>query len=71
MPIADSMINLHLSNKFLGSPSILAVDWETLKLLSSALADVTQWIEYWPVNPSIAGSIPSQSKCLDCGPGPQ
>ena len=37
----------------------------------SALAGVAQWIECWPVNPKIAGSIPSQGTCLGCGPGPQ
>ena len=36
-----------------------------------ALAGVAQWIERWPANQRVAGSIPSQGTCLDCGPGPQ
>ena len=31
---------------------------------------MAQWIDYWPANPVAAGSIPSQGKCLGCGPGP-
>ena len=29
------------------------------------------WIECWPTNQKVAGSIPSQSTYLGCGPGPQ
>ena len=36
-----------------------------------ALAGVAQWIECQPANQRVAGSIPSQGTCLDCGPGPQ
>ena len=36
-----------------------------------ALASVAQWIERWPVNQMVAGSIPSWGTCLGCGPGPQ
>ena len=36
-----------------------------------ALAGVAQWIECWPVNQRVAGSIPSQGTCLGCEPGPQ
>ena len=36
-----------------------------------ALAGVAQWIEHQPVNGKVASSIPSQSTCLGCGPGPQ
>ena len=36
-----------------------------------ALAGVAQWIERWPVNPRVAGSIPSQGTFLGCGPDPQ
>ena len=36
-----------------------------------ALAGVAQWIEHWPANQRVAGSIPSQGTCLACGPGPQ
>ena len=41
------------------------------KLTESALAGVAQWIECQPVNQRVAGLIPSQGTCLDCGPGPQ
>ena len=36
-----------------------------------SLAGVAQWIEHWPENQRVAGSIPSQGTCLGCGPGPQ
>ena len=35
------------------------------------LACVAQWIECWPANQKVAGSIPSQCPCLGCRPGPQ
>ena len=35
------------------------------------LASVVQWIESWPVNQRVAGSIPSQGTSLGWGPGPQ
>ena len=35
------------------------------------LAGVAQWIERWPANQSVAGSIPSQGTCLGCRSGPQ
>ena len=35
-----------------------------------SLADVAQWIECWPLNRRVAGSIPSQGTCLGCQPGP-
>ena len=31
---------------------------------------MTQWIELWPVNQTVAGSIPSQGTCQGCGLGP-
>ena len=34
-----------------------------------ALAGVAQWIEYWPANPKVASSIPSQGTCLGGGQG--
>ena len=40
------------------------------KILYIALADVAQWIERWPVNHRVAGSISSQGTCLGCRPGP-
>ena len=36
-----------------------------------ALAGVAQWIECWPVNQTVADSIPSQGTCLGCRSGPQ
>ena len=36
-----------------------------------ALDGVAQWIEHWPVNLRVAGSIPSQGTCLGCRSGPQ
>ena len=36
-----------------------------------ALAGVAQWIERWPANQRVAGSIPSQGTCLHCWPRPQ
>ena len=36
-----------------------------------AMADVAQWIEYWPANQKVSGSIPCQDTCLGCRPGPQ
>ena len=48
---------------------------ETPKLLEEniggALAGVAQWIESWPVNQRVTGSIPSQGTCLGCWPGLQ
>ena len=35
------------------------------------LAVMAQWIECWPMNQGVAGSIPSQGTCLGCRPGPQ
>ena len=36
-----------------------------------ALPGVAQWIESWPVNQKVPGSIPNQGSCRGCGPGPQ
>ena len=36
-----------------------------------APAGVAQWIECWPVNQKVTGSIPNQGTCLSCGPGPK
>ena len=38
-------------------------NWKT------ALAGVAQWIEGWPANQRVAGSILSQGTCLGCRPG--
>ena len=37
----------------------------------SALAGVAQWIECWPANQRVAGSICIYGTCLGCRPGPQ
>ena len=34
------------------------------------LAGVAQWIEHWPANQKVTGSIPGQDTYLDGGPGP-
>ena len=39
-------------------------------MVTQALAGVAQWIEHWPTNQKVTGSIPSQGTCLGCGPGP-
>ena len=59
-------------------PSTLTINPHTIvpvhgivKCLYLALADVAQWVECWPVNQRVTGSIPSQGICLDCEPGPQ
>ena len=36
-----------------------------------ALTGVAQWIECWPANQRVAGSIPSQDTCLGYRSGPQ
>ena len=43
--------------------------WLSLWKLPWALAGAAQWIEHWPVNQRVSGSIPSQGTCLGCGPG--
>ena len=40
-------------------------------VITLALDGVAQWIECWTVNQWITSSIPSQSTCLGCWPGPQ
>ena len=44
----------------------LSMHTEVLKGRVIALAGVAQWIESWPVNQRVAGSIPSQGTCLGC-----
>ena len=41
------------------------------KIIAKALAGVALWMEHWPANQRVAGSIPSQGACLSCRPGPQ
>ena len=41
-----------------------------LKNDTQALAGVAQWIECWPVNWKVTGSIPRHGTCLGYGPGP-
>ena len=36
-----------------------------IKIDMYTLAGVAQWIERWPANQKVAGSIPSQGICLD------
>ena len=49
-------------------------EWISRKLfhlfkINWALAGVAQWIERWPANQRVAGSIPSQGTCLGFCPG--
>ena len=37
----------------------------------ASLPGVAQWVECGTVNKKVTGSIPSQSTCLGCRPGPQ
>ena len=37
-----------------------------LKKIYSTQASVAQWIECWPANQRITGSIPSEGTCLGC-----
>ena len=48
-----------------------AYDFCNKKETLLALAGVAQWIECWPANQRVAGSMPSQGTCMRCGPGPQ
>ena len=57
-----------LSENFSKEIGNIKMDIENIQI---ALAGVAQWIEHGPVNQRVAGSIPSQSTCLGCGPGPQ
>ena len=36
-----------------------------------ALDGVVEWVERWPANRRVAGSISGQDRCLICGPCPQ
>ena len=41
-----------------------------IKIIIAALAGVAYWIEHWPADWKVTGSIPSQGTCLGCRPGP-
>ena len=45
------------------------LSWRRFQTL--ALAGVAQWVEHWPVNTKVTGSIPGQGTSLGCVPGPQ
>ena len=47
------------------------IPFNYIKTKTFALADVAQWIEYWPANQRVTSLIPSQGTCLGYGPGPQ
>ena len=51
--------------------SIYTVTYKVYLKSKRVLAAVAQWIECWPVNQRVAGSIPRQVTCLGCRPGPQ
>ena len=48
-----------------------AEDTDTPRSERTALAGVAQWIQRGPMNQRVAGSIPSQGRCLGHEPGPQ
>ena len=50
---------------------LFAFTVNVFKFLYMALAGVVQWIEGWPMNQRVCGSIPSQGTCLGFGQGPQ
>ena len=50
--------------------SIFNIKMATQKFTNFSLASVARWIEHWPVNQKVAGSIPSQSTYLGCGQAP-
>ena len=41
------------------------------KSKSFSLASMAQWIECWPTDQKVTGSILGQDTCLDFRPGPQ
>ena len=51
--------------------TVIKIVWYWHKNRHVALAHVAQWIERWPANQRVAGSIPNQGICLGCRPGPQ
>ena len=77
MGVVIYSFNLNISPKM--SYSVLecdvtelhAYDFCNKKETLLALAGVAQWIECWPANQRVAGSMPSQGTCMRCGPGPQ
>ena len=50
--------------------AVCRLDHPFSKMDGTTLAGVAQWIECWPVNRRVTGSIPSQGTCLGCRPGP-
>ena len=69
-----SQLSSHRLRKFPTIPSWLKVCFFffflNIKNVCWDPAGVAQWIEHWPANQRVAGSIPSQGTCLCCGPGP-
>ena len=63
-------INISFSIGGINFQKISMVIKKVIKNNLMALAAVAQWIEHGPANQRVAGSIPSQSTCLGCGPGP-
>ena len=59
-------INIHFIEKKLKS----SYEMMFIKVIPLVLAGVAQWIERQPENKRVIGSIPSQSTCLVCRPGP-
>ena len=68
-PINVSHISMFLSVSF-SHPLSLKVNKIFLKSEKKrkALAGMAQWIECWPANQRVIGSVPSQGTCLGCRP---
>ena len=56
--------------RFNAIPIKIPIIYQVVKKVWLALAAVAQWIEHWPANQRVTGSIPSQGTCLGCRPGP-
>ena len=63
-------INKETENLKRNQKEILDLKTAIIKMKNFALAGVAQWIECWPANRKVTGSIPGQGTCLGCGPGP-
>ena len=52
------------------SSQVARASCQLQELREIVLAGVAPWVEHWPANQKVAGSIPSQGTCLGCWPGP-
>ena len=71
-PLACKVSFEKSADSLMGTPLKVAnLSLTAFKILSDNPAGVARWIEHWPVNQRVSGSIPSQGKCLGYRPGPQ